>query len=122
VSFFSDGDITPELTSPAFSRPTTPKSDTELEVAKKLRRSEHSPSLAADSSQWDWNWGQFPERTAVAAERTANLPVESLKSKESSSSSSKILDGVLSLVSKNKATPDGNLEFCLFLGQVGRDR
>jgi hypothetical protein len=57
VSFFSDGDITPELTSHAFSRPSTPKSDTELEVAKKLRRSEHS--LASDSNQWDWNWVRY---------------------------------------------------------------
>lgn len=32
VNFFSDGEITPELTSPAVSRPPTPKSDTEAEI------------------------------------------------------------------------------------------
>lgn len=37
VNFFSDGDITPELTSPAVSRPPTPKSDTEAELLNSLK-------------------------------------------------------------------------------------
>lgn len=133
TNFFSDGDITPELTSPAFSRPSTPKSDTELEIAKFKRDKNSSSSLTSESNQWNWNWGQFPERqnpkttkvvdkvekkqstdklvcdevVAASSAVTAVEPASSLKPKEGSSSSSKILDGVLGLVSKNKKTHGG---------------
>lgn len=122
LNFFSDGDITPELTSPVYSRPSTPKSDTELEIAKFKRDNLSSSSATSDANQWNWSWGQFPERQntkSVESDKNNNLcPVElsptslanqnsTLKSKDSSSSSSKILDGMLSLVSKNKNTPDG---------------
>lgn len=58
INFFSDGELTPELTSPIVSRPTTPKSDTEVETSK-TRRPSNKPDM---SNQWNWNWGQLPER------------------------------------------------------------
>jgi len=151
LNFFSDGDITPELTSPAFSRPGTPKSDTEVEIAKFKRDNlpVESRQGTSDANQWNWNWGQFPERQnpkeqkveqAVSSDKNNNLyddtavtstasvacaaatskPATEMpgsnKLKESkSASSSKLLDGMLSLVSKNasKNAPDGRLVFVL---------
>lgn len=37
INFFSDGEITPELTSPAVSRPPSPKSDTEAELISSMK-------------------------------------------------------------------------------------
>ncbi len=144
LNFFSDGDITPELTSPVYSRPSTPKSDTEVEIAKfKLNNlPAESRQGFSDANQWNWNWGQFPERQkpkeqsdeqVVSCDKNNNLYDEtsatlgqptatnkqtsetsaSIKSKDSKLvSSSKLLDGMLSLV-KNSSnnTPDGNFYF-----------
>ena len=61
-NFFSDGEITPELTSPAVSRPPTPKSDTELELNAHLKLKRQSLTQQSESNQWSWSWGQLPER------------------------------------------------------------
>lgn len=37
VNFFSDGEITPEMTSPVVSRPPSPKSDTEAELISNMK-------------------------------------------------------------------------------------
>jgi len=149
LNFFSDGDITPELTSPAYSRPGTPKSDTEVEIAKFKRDNlpVESRQGTSDANQWNWSWGQFPERQnskeqkveqAVSCDKNNNLyddaavtstasvacaaatskpatEMPSSKFKESkSASSSKLLDGMFSLVSKNasKNAPDGRHFVC----------
>ena len=77
VNFFSDGDITPELTSPAVSRPPTPKSDTELDlVHKSEQRSQQQKQLMGDGvvelsvNQWSWSWGQLPERQPQPQQQT----------------------------------------------------
>ena len=118
VNFFSDGDITPELTSPAISRPSTPKSDTELEITKTKRKNSVS---ASEANQWNWNWGQLPERQnnknfdknnnlyeaaampiELPAPQQQQQPIEIVKTKEvSASGSSKLLGGMFKLSSKN---------------------
>ena len=57
-NFYSDGELTPELTSPAVSRPPTPKSDTELEVTSKIK----SRSNTTSDNQYYWGWGELPSR------------------------------------------------------------
>lgn len=37
MNFFSDGEITPEMTSPVVSRPPSPKSDTEAELISNMK-------------------------------------------------------------------------------------
>ena len=116
VNFFSDGDITPELTSPAISRPSTPKSDTELEITKTKRKNSVS---ASEANQWNWNWGQLPERqnnnknfdknnnfyqppTMPIELPAPEQPIEIVKTKEvSASGSSKLLGGMFKLGNKN---------------------
>ncbi|CAF0713107.1 unnamed protein product [Brachionus calyciflorus] len=61
INFFSDGEITPEMTSPSVSRPATPKSDTELEV-NSSQSNKHKRNSINQENQWNWDWGQFPER------------------------------------------------------------
>jgi phosphatidate phosphatase LPIN len=69
TNYFSDGELTPELTSPAISRPPTPKSDTEIEAPKTKRHSVHDIS-----NQWNWDWGQFPERqNSISSQKATNL-------------------------------------------------
>jgi hypothetical protein len=106
MNFFSDGEITPELTSPVVSRPPTPKSDTEVETKTK-RDSIHVSN--DPSSQWSWSWGKLPERqnslapgqpvttntTVGETEKSSNT--SSIKNKETSSSSSRILGGMFNL-------------------------
>lgn len=67
TAFFSDGEITPELTSPAVSRPPTPKSDTEIDPVSMAnggnsKLNKRQSLQAAESNQWRWSWGQLPER------------------------------------------------------------
>lgn len=67
TAFFSDGEITPELTSPAVSRPPTPKSDTEIDPVSlansgSTKLNKRQSLQAAESNQWRWSWGQLPER------------------------------------------------------------
>nr|ATI22164.1 lipin 2 [Brachionus koreanus] len=61
INFFSDGEITPEMTSPIVSRPSTPKSDTEFEV-NSLSRQKRNSIRHENSSEWNWSWGQLPQR------------------------------------------------------------
>lgn len=87
MNFFSDGDLTPEPTSPPVSRPPTPKSDTEVEVYKNKREE-------AEVNQWNWDWGQLPERqtspsSEIAKETERKEPlIEEKETKETSQSSS----------------------------------
>jgi phosphatidate phosphatase LPIN len=61
--FLSDGEITPELTSPAVSRPTTPKSDIELIDSSSNKHHTRKQSITSEiANQWNWNWGQLPVR------------------------------------------------------------
>lgn len=78
TNFFSDGDITPEPTSPVVSRPVTPKSDTEVDI--QLKRNSITNAVIANvvnadgqASNWSWNWGQLPERQQTNS--TANTPL-----------------------------------------------
>ncbi|RMZ99432.1 phosphatidate phosphatase LPIN3 [Brachionus plicatilis] len=62
VNFFSDGEITPEMTSPTVSRPSTPKSDTEYEIKSGNKPKRSSMSSHQNWTEWNWSWGQLPER------------------------------------------------------------
>ena len=116
LNFFSDGDITPELTSPAYSRPSTPRSDTEVEISK-FKRQPSGPATS-DANQWNWNWGDLPERQnpqqkapklAKNENSSNNMFETSVKLKTKEQSSSKLIDNMRSLVSKKAAknAPDG---------------
>ncbi|XP_038051504.1 phosphatidate phosphatase LPIN2-like isoform X2 [Patiria miniata] len=59
----SDGDITPAILSPVSTRPPSPKSDTELEMARVDRKRSKSTGHIRSSSSTDkieWNWGELP--------------------------------------------------------------
>ncbi len=105
TNFFSDGELTPELTSPAVSRPPTPKSDTELEMHKPKRQSISGVDMA---NQWSWSWGQLPERQNVkkSAEpiNETTLIEDSKNNKEQPAASTRILGGMFNLIGPNKAS------------------
>ncbi len=109
ASFFSDGELTPELTSPAVSRPPTPKSDTELEMHKTKRQ-----SLNGDTSnQWSWTWGQLPERqnnrnqskleSIYNEDNDKNDNLTQIGLKEKEQSTSRLLGGMLNLIGSNNS-------------------
>ena len=77
MNFFSDGDLTPELTSPSVSRPPSPKSDTEVEVYKNKRGE-------VDLNQWNWDWGQLPERqnSLIETPKLEEIPKENQTEKD----------------------------------------
>ena len=134
--FLSDGEITPELTSPAVSRPPTPKSDTEMEPHK-TRKQSITTEIA---NQWNWNWGQLPVRqsnsaaliatsttTTTTTTSTANVSATINNSKTpatppnasakvaskdnvsvSTSPSSRILGGMLNLITSSSNINNGN--------------
>lgn len=114
--FLSDGEITPELTSPVVSRPPTPKSDSEMEPHK-TRKQSITTEIA---NQWNWSWGQLPVRqnnnvVAISNSKTlSSTPqptqtqpetpfINNKSSKEnvstSTSPSSRLLGGVFNLIS-----------------------
>ena len=64
VNYFSDGELTPEPTSPIGSRPSTPKSDTEIE----LQKTEVATEVPKINTEWNWNWGELPEKTLQTSE------------------------------------------------------
>ncbi len=105
ANFFSDGELTPELTSPAVSRPPTPKSDTELEMHKPKRQSISGADMA---NQWSWSWGQLPERQNVkkSAEpiNESNLIEDAKNNKEQPAASTRILGGMFNLIGPNKTS------------------
>ena len=109
-NFFSDGELTPELTSPAVSRPPTPKSDTELEMHKPKRQSISGADMA---NQWSWSWGQLPERQNVKKSSTEPINESNLtedtknSSKEQQPSSNRLLGGMFSLIGPNKTNQPG---------------
>jgi phosphatidate phosphatase LPIN len=107
TNFFSDGELTPELTSPAVSRPPTPKSDTELEMHKPKRQSISGVDMA---NQWSWSWGQLPERQNVKkpAEpiNESNL-TEDTKNNKEQPTSNRLLGGMFSLIGPNKTNQPG---------------
>jgi len=125
LSYFSDGDLTPELRSPVISRPTTPKSDSEIDKMKGGDEKEHA-AVAAQNSHWKWGWGQLPEPadatklssspssvsehlhssadlTVTANGSQAASPTSSPKTKQEKS---KFLSGILSR-KKNEHPADG---------------
>jgi phosphatidate phosphatase LPIN len=121
-NFFSDGEITPELTSPAVSRPPTPKSDTELEVFK-IKRSQTNSDI-----QWNWPWGELPSRqnnslakfvdSSISPDVAATSPSENQQKKsltinanqESSAKSPSKLLGMFNLMSKSTTSPTATNE------------
>ena len=125
--FLSDGEITPELTSPVTSRPPTPKSDTEIEPHK-TRKQSITTEIA---NQWNWSWGQLPVRqnsnaaAVVASLKTTtpsmpqsetpvvntankfakdNTNVSTTTNATSTSPSSRILGGVFNLISSSSSS------------------
>jgi phosphatidate phosphatase LPIN len=136
--FLSDGEITPELTSPVTSRPPTPKSDTEIEPHK-TRKQSITTEIA---NQWNWSWGQLPVRqnsnaAAVVASlksttpsmlqpETAIINTTNKSSKEnvnvstttnaaSTSPSSRILGGVFNLISSSSSSATATAAKGLYL-------
>jgi len=108
-NFYSDGELTPELTSPAVSRPPTPKSDTELEVTIKTK----SRSNTTSDNQYYWGWGELPSRQNTntklntlidSIESSKQKPTTVAGSESSAKSPSKLL-GMFSLMSV-KATSE----------------
>ena len=90
--FLSVGEITPELTSPAVSRPPTPKSDTELETHNRTKR--HSITT-------EIHWGQQPEKHSTAKIQTSNSKENVVPA--STSPSSRLLGGMLNLISSSNS-------------------
>ena len=66
VNYYSDGDLTPDIVSPIGSRPSTPKSDTDIEIQK--------PEISkSNSAEWSWNWGELPEKTTSNEKRKSSI-------------------------------------------------
>lgn len=112
-NFFSDGEITPELTSPAVSRPPTPKSDTELEVVNSSKLKRNSISQTDNANQWSWNWGQLPERQnslskQASLDTKAKLKEELTKPQNTASSSSSrgMLGNMFNLKTSTKSSKE----------------
>ena len=72
VNFFSDGEITPEMTSPSVSRPSTPKSDTEYEIKSSKKHIKRNSISHENSNEWNWNWGQLPERQNTLSKKESD--------------------------------------------------
>ena len=127
-NFFSDGELTPELASPAVSRPPTPKSDTELELSEALKHKRQQQQQTTESNQWSWSWGQLPERqgggqqsSGLAASSGVSENLSAAASvKESSPLSSSLLGSMFGSMKTSKV--EGKLGFvdvflCLFLSR-----
>jgi phosphatidate phosphatase LPIN len=85
VNYYSDGenDVTPEPTSPINSRPHTPKSDSEtVEVVAKM------------NTEWNWNWGELPEKTINQTTTILINEDSPISSKKAVSGEIKPTDGV----------------------------
>ncbi len=121
-NFYSDGELTPELTSPAVSRPPTPKSDTELEVTSKIK----SRSNTTSDNQYYWGWGELPSRQNTNNKLNAlidsidnkQIVKENISRSDSSAKSPSKLLGMFSLMSTKTASDTVKSEGGIYLDET----